>query len=183
MVPACVSWMISAYIRTCMFFSNEWYGIKKEPREFVVRRLRWHAALLVSGGHELCRAHPIYLHTLRKFPLQLCSLSNVKCYNSSSSNPCNQSPHPFHSLVDAPPVAVAVVCGREIFGGGARVCRSIRARCRGARVAAAARRACRNYAIGLEAHRILITTSLARYHRFLGPLLMLIDTVLFLELF
>lgn len=81
------------------------------------------------------------------------------------------------------PVAVAVGLRRDVLGrcfGARRICRTGRGRARGAR---AGRRTVRVYAISLEARRILITNSLARVHRFLGPLLMLIDSVLLLELF
>ena len=92
-------------------------------------------------------------------------------------------------VLDGAPGAVplALATGRRRGGlrRGVRVRRARRRRHRGARAGALGgqREALRVYAIGFEARRSLIIISLTRGHQVLGPRLMLIDTVLFLELF
>jgi hypothetical protein len=86
---------------------------------------------------------------------------------------------------DAVPFALAVGRRRGGLRRGVRLRRARRRRHRGARAGAVGgqRGALRVYAIGFEARRSRIIISLTRVHQVLGPLLMLIDTVLLLELF
>ena len=95
------------------------------------------------------------------------------------------APETFERGPDAVPFALAAGRRRGGVRRGGRVRSACRGRCRGTGAGAAVgqRRTRRVYAIGFEARRRVITKSLARDHQVLGPLLMLIDTVLLLELF